>query len=338
LPCWQGICFLWFEFPRSTVHHGKRLKKIRFQTAGNDRNCVEAIKGSAMSKRLFIWIGLIILVGVISAAGWSVFVTVNRPVTEAPPPPVRGKIPQIPQTASVNTIHRSKIPPPPAAQPQATMTAAKEETPTADTQTAPAPQAQEVDPAPTPQSTEQTPMTPQELPAPEPVEQDAVETPADRSDAQDSKAPPAPEPPPAQPETTVEPAAESEPENQTAQQDTPDPMSKKEPAQSEQSSAPSASEPKPEAKQAAKPKPSADPQFTIQVGAYRNKNYAESAMERLSRKGYEAYIFKDTDAKSRAWHLVRIGHFPTRQAAQWALSAYQDKEQKKALITREGVR
>jgi cell division septation protein DedD len=290
-----------------------------------------------MSKRLFIWIGLIILVGVIAAAGWSVYVTFNRSETDAPPPPVRGKIPQISQTTSGNTIHRAKIPPPPAQQ-QVTMTAAKEETPATDIQTAPAPQARKVDPAPTTQSTEQTAMTPQERPTPEPVEQAVVETPADQSDALESEAPQAPEPPPAQHDTTAAPVAEPEPENLTAQQDSSDPMSKKEPVLTEQSNAPITPEPKPAAKQAARPKPSADSQFTIQVGAYRNKNYAENAMSRLSRKGYEAYIFEDTDAKSRTWHMVRFGNFSTHQAAQRALGAYKDKEQKKAIITRAGVR
>jgi cell division septation protein DedD len=290
-----------------------------------------------MSKRLFIWIGLIILIGVISAAGWSVYVTFNRPATETPPPPVRGKIPQMPQTTSGNTIHRVKIPPAPAQQ-QATTATAKEETPAPDTQTTPAPQPRKVDPAPTDQSTEQTPMAPQEQPTPEPVEQAVAETPADQSDAPDSKAPPTPEPSPATGETPAAPAAEPAPENQTVQQDTPDPVSRKQPALSEQSGAPEASGPEPATKQAAKPKPPADSQFTIQVGAYRNKNFAEKAMALLSRKGYEAYIFEDTDTKSRTWHMVRFGHFATHQAAQRALGAYQEKEQKKAIITRTGVR
>lgn len=290
-----------------------------------------------MSKRLFIWIGLIILVCVISAAGWSVYVTFNRPETEAPPPPVRGKIPQIPQTTSANTVHRAKIPPAPAQQ-QATMTAAKEETPAAEVLTTPAPQARTVDPAPTGQTTERTPIAPQEQPASEPMEQAAVETPADQSDAQDSKAPPAPEPATAKGETPAAPAVEPKPENQGAQQDSPVPAPTKQPALSEPSGAPSTSEPEPAAKQAAKPKPPADSQFTIQVGAYRTKKYAEDAMAQLSRKGYEAYIFEDSDAKSRTWYVVRFGHFPTRQAAQWALGAYQNKERKKAIIARAGVR
>jgi cell division septation protein DedD len=284
-----------------------------------------------MSKRLFIWIGLIILVGVISAAGWSVYVTVNRPAIGTPPPPVRGKIHQIPQTMSGNTTHRAKIPPAPA-------TAAKEETPVMEAQTTPALQARKVDPAPTDPSTEQTPMTPQERPTQEPEEQAVAETPADQSDAKDAQALPAPAPPPAQYETPAAPAAESEPENQAANQDTPDPMSSKQPTQSEQSGAPIASGPEPAAKQTLKPNPPADSQFTIQVGAYRNKGNAKYAMALLSRKGYEAYIFEDSDAKSRAWYVVRFGHFSTHQAAQRALSAYQDKEQKNAIIARSGVR
>lgn len=326
-----------FKFTRSTVHHGEWLKKIRFNTAGNDRNCVEAFKGSAMSKRLFIWIGLIILVGVISAAGWSAYVIFNRPATEVPPPPARGKIPQMSPVTSRTTIHQVPVPPTPV-QEQATMAAVEEETPAADTQTTPAPQPQTVAPAPTEPSAEQTPTMPQEKPTPEPVEQATVEKPAEQSDAQDSKAEPAPEPTTAKVETPAAPAAEPKPANQAAQQDSPDPASIRQPAPSEQGSVPSTSGPKPAARQTAQPKPSADFQFTIQVGAYHNKNYAESAMAQLSRKGYEAYIFEDTDAKSRTLYLVRFGHFPTRQSAQWALGAYQEKEHKKAIVARAGVR
>jgi hypothetical protein len=92
-----------------------------------------------MSKRLFIWIGLIILVGVIAAAGWSAYVTFNRPATEAPPPPVRGKIPQIPPTS-----------------------AAKKKTHATDTRMTPAPQPRNADLTLPDQLTEQTSMTPQE--------------------------------------------------------------------------------------------------------------------------------------------------------------------------------
>ena len=337
---WQGICFLVFEFPRSTVHHGQSLIEIRFQTAGDDRNCVEASKGSAMSKRLFIWIGLIILVGVIAAAGWSAYITFKRPATEAPPPPVRGKIPQIRQSTSAKTIHRAKIPPPTSPQ-QATMTAAKEETAAADARTTPAFQGRKVDPAPTNQPTEPTPMAIQEQPTPEPVEQTAVESPADQGNAQDPEDSAPSEPPPAQSDIPAAPAVEPEPENLAVQSERPEPKAAIQPPPPVQAAAPSTANPEPPepaARQASNPKPPADSQFTIQVGAYRNKRYAEDAMALLSRKGYETYIFENTDKKSNTWHMVRFGHFPTRQAAQWALRAYQDKEQKQAIIARSGVR
>ena len=290
-----------------------------------------------MSKRLFIWIGLIVLIGVISAAGWSVYVTFNRPVNEIPPPPVRGKIPQMPQQTPVNAIHRAKVPTPPVQEP-ATMPVSEEETPAADEQVTPAPPSRNVDPAPTDQSSEQTSMTPQEQPAPEPVAQDKVETPAVQSDDKDSMAMTSPEPPPTQSEAPATPTSEPGPENRSTQQETPDPMSAKQPATSKQVAGPGTTEAEPEAKQTAGPIPPADSQFTIQVGAYHNRTYAEDAMAQLSRKGYEAYILEDTDKKSRTWYMVRFGHFPTRQAAQWALSAYRDKEQKKAIIARSGVR
>lgn len=288
-----------------------------------------------MSKRLFIWIGLIILVGVISAAGWSVYVTFNHSETEAPPPPVRGKIPQMPKTSSGTTIHRVPVPPTPVIE-QAMMTAAEQATPAVGTQVTLALQSRIVDPALTDRSPEQPPTVPQEQPTIEPMEQAAVEMPADQSDAQDSEIPPTPEPLQAQSKTPTAPAAEPEPETLSAQQDTPDSMSAKQPAPPEQSSAPSTSGTNPAAGQAAKSKPPAHSRFTIQVGAYRNKSNAENTLSLLSRKRYEAYIFENSDAKSRTWYVVRFGHFPTRQAAQWALSAYQDKEQKKAIIVRSG--
>lgn len=298
-----------------------------------------------MSKRLFIWIGLIILIGVISAAGWSVYVTVNRPEAESPPPPVRGKIPQMPQTTSGDAIHRANVPPAPVPeQEQTTLPVPEEKTPAADTEVTPAPQSQNTAPAPTDQSAEQAPMTPQEQPTPEPVEQAAVETPAGQDGAQDSEAESTPESPavpadtPAQDETPASPAAEPEPENQAAQPTTPEPVSPEQPAPAEQAVATTTTEPEPEAKQAPKPKVPLDSLFTIQVAAYRNKTYAENMLAALSSKGYEAYIFEDTDAKARAWYAVRIGHFPTRQAAQWALNDYQEKEQKKGIIARSGVR
>ncbi len=290
-----------------------------------------------MSKRLFIWIGLIVLIGVISAAGWSLYVTFNRPVNEIPPPPVRGKIPQMSQQAPVNAIHRAKVPTPPVQEPAA-MPASEEETPVADAQVTPAPPSRNADPAATDQSDEQTPMAPKEPPAPEPVRQDMAETPAVRSDAKDSMAMPSPEPPPMQSETTERSTSEPEPESLQAQQETPDPMSAKQPATSKQAAAPAMTGAEPEARQAAGAEAPADSQFTIQVGAYHNRTYAEDAMAQLSRKGYEAYILEDTDKKSRTWYMVRFGHFPTRQAAQWAMSAYQDKEQKKAIIARSGAR
>jgi cell division septation protein DedD len=181
-------------------------------------------------------------------------------------------------------------------------------------------------------------MTPPEQPAQEPVEQAAVETATDQSETQDSEAFPAPEPTAKPVETPEAPVSEPEPEKQAEQPATPDPMPEQQPTLQEQASAPSTTEPEPEAKPAPKPSVPQDAKFTIQVGSYRNKTNAENMMALLSRKGYEAYIFENTDAKARPWYVVRFGHFPARQAAQRALSAYEDKEQKKGMIARSGVR
>jgi septal ring-binding cell division protein DamX len=273
-----------------------------------------------MSKRLLIWIGLIILVGVISAAGWSVFVTVNRDATEAPPP-VTGKIPQIPQPPSATTADQAPAAP---AQGQSTTAAAEQKPLAAITRTTSDPQPKKADPAPADPSAEGSPLTPQAQPAPTPEEPALSQPPAAPVDAIDSEAPESPEPPAATSEAPAAPETAPESENKAAQHEgVPEKMSDS-----------STSGKMPATALSAAPEPPAKAQFTIQAGSYRDKQNAENFMSELSGKGYDAYVHEVTDATSPAWFAVRFGRFPTFATAQQALSAYQEKEQQKAVIIR----
>ena len=72
--------------------------------------------------------------------------------------------------------------------------------------------------------------------------------------------------------------------------------------------------------------------FTIQVGAFREKAYARQTVVRLQAKGYKAYILESSDARSRIWYFVRFGRFEHREAAAKALSEFQAKEKGSAMI------
>ena len=312
-----------------------------------------------MSKRLFIWIGLIVLIGVIAAAGWSLYTTINRPAAEPPPPVARGKIPQMPATASGKVVHRAPVPH------QTPQQSAAKAVPDSDTPEAvPSEPSARISPGVTfnaasePAMRTETADTAQ--PAAEPEATASDESPASRSTVASVPTSPAPgtdrapSGTPEQARAVESPSAEpaAEPETDLTAKPTPGPASDSQAATQAQT-APEQTPASPPPAQARRPRPAPavqapaqspppEPQkqepFTIQVGAYRNKVYAEDMRATLARKGYEPYIFEDTDARSHAWYVVRFGRFATRQAAQWALSAYRDKERKDAIIAKTGVR
>ena len=84
------------------------------------------------------------------------------------------------------------------------------------------------------------------------------------------------------------------------------------------------------------PTPQADAEqsssFTIQVGAYLTKTYADQTVSQLIEKGYDAYIFQRTDKKQRLWYLVRFGHFQDRVAASQVLTTFKDQERMDASL------
>jgi cell division protein FtsN len=72
--------------------------------------------------------------------------------------------------------------------------------------------------------------------------------------------------------------------------------------------------------------------FTIQVGAYLTKTYAERTVSQLVEKGYDAYLFQRTDKKQRLWYIVRFGHFQDRVAASQVLATFKDQEHMEASL------
>lgn len=304
-----------------------------------------------MSKRLFIWIGLIVLIGVIAAAGWSLYTTLNRPAVESSPPVARGKIPQMPATASGKVIHRARIQDQTPRQPEASAV------PDSNTPKAASPEpSARVSPGVTVssaiESAARTDTAIPEQPSVQPEKGASNKSLSSRDTVPPTPTAPAPgagQSPsdtsaqtPAGMTLSAEPAAEPTPEpavdSQTVAKAAPDQRPASAPPAPAQASPPSPAPAARETEPAPPPKPRIQEPFTIQVGAYRNKVYAEKMLTSLTRKGYKPYLFEDTDAKSRAWYNVRFGRFATRQAAQWALSAYRDKERKEAVIARTGVR
>ena len=102
-------------------------------------------------------------------------------------------------------------------------------------------------------------------------------------------------------------------------------------AESDQKEA--AKEPEPKAVEQPKPKPQG---FAIQVGAYRNKAYAETQLAEMQQRGYDAYIYKVTDAQQRSFYMVRFGAFATREAAAEAVTDFKEQEEMAAVIVRAG--
>ena len=54
---------------------------------------------------------------------------------------------------------------------------------------------------------------------------------------------------------------------------------------------------------------------SVQVGAYLVPENARKQVERLSAKGYPARILEVKDSQGRSWSAVRIGDYPSSEAA-----------------------
>jgi general secretion pathway protein A len=71
---------------------------------------------------------------------------------------------------------------------------------------------------------------------------------------------------------------------------------------------------------------------SVQVGAFLYPENAEHTAAQLSSRGYSAKIFQTTDSKGRTWYTVRIGDFPSRQAAQAQANEFSRREHMQSVV------
>jgi general secretion pathway protein A len=76
---------------------------------------------------------------------------------------------------------------------------------------------------------------------------------------------------------------------------------------------------------------------SVQVGAFLYPENAQKAAAQLNAKGYSAKILQMTDSTGRAWHTVRIGDHPSRQAAQAQADEFSRREHMKTVVRPFGV-
>jgi cell division protein FtsN len=74
--------------------------------------------------------------------------------------------------------------------------------------------------------------------------------------------------------------------------------------------------------------------FSLQVGAFRQKAHALDTMGKLSKKGYDAFIYEVNDSRQRVWHTVCIGRYNSSSEAASALDQLKQKENIDAIITK----
>lgn len=77
--------------------------------------------------------------------------------------------------------------------------------------------------------------------------------------------------------------------------------------------------------------------FSIQVGAFREKAYAQRTMEQLQKKGYNAYIYETADKHMRNWYFVRFGKFDNREEAILTMAEFKQNQKRSAIIAKYDV-
>jgi cell division septation protein DedD len=91
--------------------------------------------------------------------------------------------------------------------------------------------------------------------------------------------------------------------------------------------------PQPSAPAKAEPvAPKAEPSFTIQVGAFKDRATADGVVTRLKGKGFAAYILSP-DGSDPGLFVVRVGHYAARADAERAEARLRDQEKFKPFIT-----
>lgn len=96
--------------------------------------------------------------------------------------------------------------------------------------------------------------------------------------------------------------------------------------------APAAAEAPAEAEAAPPPTAAGPMTHSVQVGAYLVPQNAREQAAALSARGYPAGILTVEDAKGRTWHLVRIGDFPSAEAAQARAAEFSRSERIPAAV------
>lgn len=261
-------------------------------------------KKSGLGKILFLVTGSMFLVAVISAV---ILLVLSGTTPDAPVPAqmaVRGQIPAV-----------KPLPPQPV-MPQADLP--ENENPA------------DVSPSPTGPEPEPVPETISEVePAPMPVQvsQPDLETPSPREVTTD---------PPAAPEIDETAATES-----SSSETNPDTDKNIAPAEKPEVAMKKEGEPQTDQNTTHTMHSNADmvpadeqkqPNFTIQVGAYREKKYAQLTFDLLADRGYGPYIFETEGTQNRPWFFVRLGEFEKREEANVFLAGFNEKEKMTAVV------
>jgi hypothetical protein len=75
------------------------------------------------------------------------------------------------------------------------------------------------------------------------------------------------------------------------------------------------------------------PKYALQVAAFNNSVEAQEMVNRLKKKGYDAYQVTGNAAAKGTLHLVRIGHFESLQEARQFALTFEKKENVKPIIS-----
>ena len=147
-------------------------------------------------------------------------------------------------------------------------------------------------------------------------------TPAATPASTASKITPAARPPPATAMAEAKPAPKAEPEKK------PEPARTAKVESVATRSAPAAAQSVPKVPEAT----SATGAFTLQLGASPNRDDAERQASRLREKGYAPYIVTAEVPGKGTWYRVRMGSFPTKDAATRYLQDFKRETQAEAFV------
>ena len=72
--------------------------------------------------------------------------------------------------------------------------------------------------------------------------------------------------------------------------------------------------------------------YTIQVGAYRDKRYADQLAEDLKALRYSTYMVESTDKNLRPLYKVCFGRFESKDRANESATVFREKTKKPAFV------